>query len=395
MNRVVNRLFVLAFYMQIIFISSAFAQSPAAVLATPEKVADGFQFVEGPLWVDSLGLLFSDIGANTTYLWSPSTNTVTTYLKPSGKGNGLALDAQKRLLIAQQGDRKVVRLEPNGTLTALAALYGGKKLNSPNDLAVKSDGAIFFTDPPYGIVQNQKELGYSGIFRIGSTGSLTLLDKTLANPNGIAFSPDEKLLYVSDAEVRKIYIWDVVSDSLIVNKRQFAAMTPSGYADGLKIDAAGNLFATGPGGVWVYAPNGTLLQKILVPGQTTNCGWGDADRQTLYITSGTAVYKVRSPFASVRSSEDSGRPADFQLYPNYPNPFNSATTIRFNLTGAGLVSLKAYSILGKEVGELVNGEMPAGAHSVVWDAQGLPSGLYHVLLESGKSRLIRKALLVK
>ena len=309
---------------------SAQVQTPAAMLATPEKIADGFQFVEGPVWVDSLGLLFSDINANTVYRWTPATGA-TVYLKPSGNSNGLAFNAQGRLLLAQHGNRRIARLEKDGAQTALATHFNGKKLNSPNDMAVKSDGAIFFTDPPYGISSNQQELAFSGIFRISSSGALSLLDKSLARPNGLAFSPDESLLYVADAEARRIYVWDVVNDSLIANKRQFAFMSPSGYADGMKIDAAGNLFATGPGGVWVFSPNGTLLQKILVPGQTTNCGWGDADRQTLYITSGTALYKVRSPFAGINSSRESSLPGELQLLPNFPNPFNAATTVRFSL----------------------------------------------------------------
>jgi len=372
----------------------------SAQTVTPEIVARGFQFVEGPLWSDSLGLLFSDINANTVYRWTPASGA-TIHLKPSGKSNGLAWDAQGRLLLALQGDRKVVRQERDGALTVLAERYEGKKLNSPNDMAVKSDGALFFTDPPYGISAAQQELGYCGIFRISITGSLYLLDKTLSRPNGIAFSPDETLLYVADAEVRKIYVWDVVSDSLLANKRLFAAMSPSGYADGMKVDAAGNLFATGPGGIWVYAPDGKLLQKIAVPGQTTNCGWGDADRQTLYITSSGTVYKVRSPFAgvevpaAVEAPGHSARPGGFQLFANYPNPFNATTTIRFSLPAPGRVSVRIFSLLGAETARLLGEERAAGPHEVIWDAEACSSGLYHITLVYGNQVQMGKALLIK
>ncbi len=370
------------------------SQIVAAQTTTPEIVARGFQFVEGPLWSDSLGLLFSDINANTVYRWTPAGGAVV-YLKPSGKSNGLAWDAQGRLLMALQGDRKVVRQERDGALTILAERYTGKRLNSPNDLAVKADGSIFFTDPPYGISTPQQELGYCGIFRISPGGVLQLLDKTLSRPNGIAFSPDEKLLYVADAEVRKIYVWDVVNDSLLANKRLFASMSPSGYADGMKVDALGNLFATGPGGIWIYAPDGRLMQKITVPGQTTNCGWGDADRQTLYITSGGTVYKVRSPYSRVDAPGHSELPQGFQLLPNYPNPFNATTAIRFSLPAAGKVTLRIFSILGKETAQLLSEVMAAGPHEILWDAGRLSSGLYYIMLENNSHRMTTKAILVR
>lgn len=375
------------------------SQMAAAQTLTSEIVAGGFQFVEGPLWSDSLGLLFSDINANTIYRWTPSAGS-SVYLKPSGKSNGLAWDAQGRLLMALQGDRKVVRQERDGALTILAERYTGKKLNSPNDLAVKADGAIFFTDPPYGISTPQQELGYCGIFRISPGGVLQLLDKSLSRPNGIAFSPDEKLLYVADAEIRRIYVWDVIGDSLLGNKRLFASMTPNGYADGMKVDASGNLFATGPGGIWIYAPDGVLLQKISVPGQTTNCGWGDADRQTLYITSGGTVYKVRSPFVKVEGSDQSAVPDRFQLLPNYPNPFNASTAIRFYIPAAGKVRLQIYDMLGRAVRTLMDTPCQAGWHTAVWDGcsvSGVPvsSDLYFYRLITDRFTCVRKALLLR
>ncbi len=260
-----------------------------------EKIADGFQFVEGPVWKDN-GLLFSDIPGNTIYRWTPDSGTTTVFLRPSGNSNGLTLDKEGRLLMAQHGKRRLARIETDGTETALATHYEGKRLNSPNDVAVKSDGFIFFTDPPYGISKNEEELGFYGIYSLSPTGTLQLLDKSLNRPNGITFSPDEKKLYVGDSEARTIFVWDVVSDTLITNKRTFAYMNAEGYTDGMKFDKEGHLFATGPLGVWVYESNNTLLEIIAVPGQTTNCNWGDADGNTLYITSGSSVYRVHNSY---------------------------------------------------------------------------------------------------
>ncbi len=267
-------------------------QSPVPQDAELEKVADGFRFVEGPVWMDGAGLLFSDIPANIVYMWSPESG-VSQYLNPSGNSNGLALDDRNRLILAQHGKRQVARIDANGAETALATHFNGKRLNSPNDIAVKSDGSVFFTDPPYGISPEQEELGFYGIYRLSPSGTLQLLDNSLQRPNGIAFSPDESRLYVGDSEGRTIFVWNVADDTLITDKKKFAYMDATGYTDGMKVDEKGNLYATGPFGVWVYAPDGTVLDTVKVPGQTTNCNWGDDDRKTLYITSGSAVYRIR------------------------------------------------------------------------------------------------------
>jgi len=300
---------------------------PLPLSGQVQKVADGFLFVEGPVWKDGVGLLFSDINGNTIYRWSQDSGVVA-YVKPSGNSNGLALDLQGRLLAAQHGNRRVVRIEITGSQTPLAASYQGKRLNSPNDLTVRSDGSIWFTDPPYGISQSQEELGFYGIYRISTSGEVQLLDKSLRRPNGIALSPDERRLYVNDSEARIIYVWDVVADSTVANKRVFASMAPVGYADGMKVDGAGNLYSAGPLGIWVFAPDGRVVDTILVPGQTTNCNWGDNDRKTLYITSGTAVYRIRP---GVTSTEDPGQGSSLRpgLMPLecFPNPFNPTTTI--------------------------------------------------------------------
>jgi gluconolactonase len=365
-----------------------------------EKIADGFQFVEGPVWKNG-SLLFSDIPANTVYRWTADSGSAI-YYNPSGNSNGLALDLAGNLLLAQHGKRQVARLEANGSETVLAALYDGKKLNSPNDIAVKSDGAIFFTDPPYGINSSQEELGFYGIYRLSPSGVLQLLDATLNRPNGIVFSPDETKLYVCDSDARRIYVWDVLADTVIVNKRQFAYMSPAGNADGMKVDAEGHLFAAGPSGIWVYDAAGIILDTILVPGQTTNCNWGDADGQTLYITSGTAVYRVRNVYTHT-SGHDQGnlKTKSFQLYGNYPNPFNPSTRIEFSMAHAEKINLTVFNVLGDEVRTLISGTVNTGLTVKEWngeDAQGNPvgSGLYFCRLqtESGFTQT-QKMILIK
>jgi gluconolactonase len=268
------------------------AQSQVIKYPKVEKIAEGFSFIEGPLWIDGVGLIFSDIPENKVYLFSTD-SVLSVYLDPSGNSNGLTLDHEKRLLLAQHGNRQLARLEGDHSFTSLATLYDGRRLNSPNDLVVKSDGSVFFTDPPYGISGDQEELGFSGIYRLNPAGRLELLDKSLARPNGIVFSPDEKTLYVNDSETRKIYKWDVLNDSTIANKQLFGLMTPAGNADGMKVDKEGFLYVTGPVGVWIFDPKGTPVDTIPVPGQTTNCGWGDKDGKTLYVTSGSALFRIR------------------------------------------------------------------------------------------------------
>ncbi len=243
----------------------ASSQSPVPPGAVVEKIANGFVFVEGPVWSDSVGLLFSDLSGNKVYRWTQATGAVA-YIAPSNNANGLTYDLRGRLLLAQTGLRRVARRDSSGNIASLAALFGGKKLNSPNDIVVKSDGAIFFTDPPFNVpAGQQRELTFSGIYRISPSGALQLLDSTLNEPNGICFSPDESRLYVDNSSQRIIYVWDVVNDSVIANKRVFASIPPAGYADGMKVDAAGNLFCAGPLGIWVFGSNGAVLDTLLVP----------------------------------------------------------------------------------------------------------------------------------
>jgi len=254
---------------------------PASILAPGakvEKVAGGFRFTEGPVWVPDGYLLFSDIPANTIYRWSPGSAEATAWRTPSGHSNGLTLDRDGRL-IACEHDRRVSRTEPDGRVVTLADRYQGKRLNSPNDVVIRSDGRIFFTDPPYGLPNQRegKELDYNGVFRLDPNGTLTLLDDSFVRPNGLAFSPDERTLYVDDSSEMHIRAFDVAADGSLSNGRLFAVLREpgvEGVPDGMKVDVAGNVFCTGPGGVWVLAPSGDLVLKIETPEVPANLAWG-------------------------------------------------------------------------------------------------------------------------
>ena len=378
----------------VFFISFAMAETPGSQGAGVEKIAGGFQFVEGPVWREGVGLLFSDLSANKAYRWTPDSGAVV-YLSPSGYSNGLAYDRSGRLLLAQTGFRRIARRDTSGVITPLATLYGGKKLNSPNDIAVKSDGSIFFTDPPFNIPQGQaRELTFSGIFRINPSGVLQLLDSTLSEPNGICFSPDETKLYVDNSSQRVIYVWDVLNDSTIANKRPFASMSPLGYADGMKVDQGGTIYCAGPLGIWVFSPDGAVLDTIPVPEQTSNCNWGEADGKTLYITSGHSVYRIRLEPTDVKIRGELPTDSD-ELCPNYPNPFNPTTEIGFQISDLRFVRLVVYDLLGREVAVLVDERKPAGTYETTFNASNLAGGVYFYRLQTGSLVQARKMLLTR
>ncbi|MEG8945933.1 SMP-30/gluconolactonase/LRE family protein [Rosettibacter firmus] len=355
-----------------------------------EIIAGGFQFVEGPVWKDG-SLLFSDIPANTVYKWAPDSG-IKIFLRPSGNSNGLALDKNGNLLLAQHGLRQVARLEKDGKLTSLATHYDGKRLNSPNDIALKSDGSIFFTDPPYGINSSQEELHFYGIYRISPQGNLQLLDKTLSRPNGIAFSPDEKKLYVSDSEARTIYEWDVVDDSMITNKKKFAYMPPQGYADGMKVDKYGFIFASGPTGIWIFSPDGSVIDTIPIPGQTTNCCFGE-DGKTLFVTSGNSVYRVKNIYTDIRDKEKIPQKS-FRLNYNYPNPFNSTTIISYSIDEPTYVKLTLFDELGCKVRTLVDAYQNPDNYRILFNAENLSSGVYFYQLLTGNKYIDTKKMIL-
>ncbi len=263
--------------------------------ATLEKIADGFKFVEGPVWHPDGYLLFSDIPENTIYKWQPN-QEVKVFRRPSGNANGNTLDLQGRLTTAEHSNRRVSRTDKDGKIETLVQEYQGKRLNSPNDLVVKYDGSIYFTDPPYGIKSEQEELGFYGVYRLTPDGTLTLLVDDFVRPNGIAFSPDEKQLYVNDSQEGHIRVFDVKADGTLTNGRMFAEQkdaSKKGVPDGMKVDSQGNVYSTGPGGVWIFSETGEVLGQIETPETAANLAWGDSDYKTLYITASTGLYRIR------------------------------------------------------------------------------------------------------
>ena len=267
---------------------------PLVGIGTVTLVADGFEFTEGPTWRAAEGrLLFSDIPGDTIYQLDPP-DTVTVFRRPSGNSNGLATDANGLLLAAEHGNRRVSRTLGDGTIVTVASEYEGKRLNSPNDIAVRSDGVIYFSDPPYGIdPSTEQELDFNGVFRVDLSGQLTAEWKgaTSTRPNGVALSPDERTLYVSDSTAG-ITAFDVATDGSLSGARTFVPSLTE--ADGMAVDSGGNVFVATRPGVGVFAPDGTLWGGIDVPGGRvpTNCAFGGADRRTLYITADDALFRV-------------------------------------------------------------------------------------------------------
>jgi gluconolactonase len=264
--------------------------------AVLERVATGFRFTEGPVWTaEKKSLLFSDIPANRIYEL-PADGHVMTVREPSGNSNGLTRDQKGRLIACEHGNRRVTRTEADGAVTVLAETFRGKRLNSPNDVVVKSDGAIYFTDPAYGITPDQQEQPLEGVYRLSPDGKeISLVADDLARPNGLAFSPDEKKLYIDDSERRHIRVYDVQPDGSLAGSSRFHDMNVSapGAPDGMKVDVAGHVYCTGAGGVWVFDNAGKHLGTIVTPEKPSNCAWGDDDRRSLYITAVTSVYRIR------------------------------------------------------------------------------------------------------
>jgi gluconolactonase len=260
----------------------------------PERLATGFQFTEGPVWMEEGYLLFSDIPASRIYKWTPD-GRVEVWREPSGESNGLTLDQRNRLLACEHKNRRVSRTEADGNVVVLADCYQGKRLNSPNDIVVKSDGAIYFTDPPYGIQPEEREQPCNGVYRILTDGTTELLADDFDRPNGLAFSPDESILYVDDSPRRHVRSFDVRPDGTLVNSRIIADMDhpQPGSPDGMKIDVEGHLYVAGATGVWVFEPDGTLLGVVVLPERPANCAWGNDDRKMLYITARTSLYRIR------------------------------------------------------------------------------------------------------
>lgn len=280
-----------------------------------EVLASGMKWSEGPLWIKDGGyLLFCDIPRNSVMKWKEGEG-LSLFMKPSGYtgvadygaepgSNGLALDPQGRIVFCEHGDRRISRLEPGGGKKTLADGFQGKRLNSPNDAVYKSNGDLYFTDPIYGLPKRQddphRELDFCGVFRLSAGGELALLTRELTRPNGLAFSPDERTLYVAQSDPERA-IWmayPVNPDGTLGKGRVFADVTPMvkqlpGLPDGMKVDSAGNLFASGPGGIHVYSPEGKRLGRIDTGQRTANCAWG-GDGSVLYMTADSYLCRIRT-----------------------------------------------------------------------------------------------------
>ena len=287
-----------------------------------EKVAGNFGFLEGPVWVQRGGyLLFSDIPANVINKFNPADGKVSiafpysgfTGADSSGVGmqmdngsalvillgsNGIAIDLRGRIVFCTHGDHQIVRIEPDGRRTVLASQFEGKRLNSPNDLVFKSDGSLYFTDPPAGLREGdkdpKKELPFNGVY-LFKDGKLRLLIKDMALPNGLAFTPDEKFLYVNDSAKKTITRYEVLPDDSLANGQLFIDMNTDkgpGVPDGMKVDQKGNVYCTGPGGVWIMSPEGRHLGTILTTELPANLAFGDSDHKTLYLTARTGLYRI-------------------------------------------------------------------------------------------------------
>jgi gluconolactonase len=303
--------------------------------AVIEKVADDCKWTEGPIWVRDGYLLFADIPNNRIMKWTPD-GRLSVFMQPSGytgkepfKGiepgsNGMTLDSRGRVTVAGHAARNVWRLEgldKNAQVTVLADRYEGKRLSSPNDLVYRSDGSLYFTDPPYGLETQddrdpKKELPFNGVFRLRDAVShpagrppdpkkLDLVIKDLTRPNGIAFSPDEKVLYIAVSDPQK-KIWmryDVKPDGGVTNGRVLfdaTSFAEDGLPDGIKVDRRGNIYGSGPGGVWILSPEGRHLATLRIGEKVANCNWGDADGKTLYVTASTSVYRIRMKMEGIR-----------------------------------------------------------------------------------------------
>jgi gluconolactonase len=268
--------------------------NPLDGIGTVELVDGGYMFLEGPQWVESSQtLLFTDIPANTIFaLVSP--NSVAPFRNPSGNANGLALSADSELLAAEHGNRRISIADGSAAPTEVVATYQGMRFNSPNDVVVRSDGVVYFTDPPYGLASDaDRELPFMGVFRTTTAGGEPVAEwegALTARPNGIGLSPDESTLYVSDTDEGVVRAWDVAADGSLSGERILSDDTPG--ADGLAIDTAGNLFVTTSAGVRVIAPDGTTWGTIAVPMQPSNCAFGGADHRTLYMTAREDLYRV-------------------------------------------------------------------------------------------------------
>lgn len=280
--------------------------------AEVERLANGFGFTEGPVWNASEGyLVFSDLTESKRCQWHASSGEVKIAMDPSNMGCGMTYDGSGNLLICEHATSSVVRESPDGARETVASHYQGKELNSPNDIVTTTDGSIYFTDPPFGRfpvwgVEREQDLDFQGVYRLNADGGEPqLLVDDFDGPNGLCFSPDNSLLYINDTLKAHIRVFEVNGDGSLASDRIFAegigkGDPEEGVVDGMKTDERGNVYVTGPGGIWAFAPSGEHLGLIEVPEGVGNFAFGDSDWKTIYITASTGIYRVAAKVASHR-----------------------------------------------------------------------------------------------
>jgi gluconolactonase len=288
------------------------ATAVVALNATVEQVATGFIFAEGPIWMPDGSLHFSDMPGDKRRRWHPE-DALTILKDPCNRSNGMTLDNDGNLIVCEHVTSRVVRETPDGATEVVASHYGGRELNSPNDVIVTSDGSIVFTDPDFGRtipavgLERPLELDFRGVFRVPPDGSeLQLLASDFMTPNGLCASPDENRLYVNDSVAAHVRVFDVGPGFQLTGGEVFAegigdsADVAAGEPDGMKCDELGNVLVTGPGGVWIFNPEGERLGIIEVPENVNNMNWGGSDWKTLYLAATTSIYRVRMNVAGAR-----------------------------------------------------------------------------------------------
>ncbi|WP_066532853.1 SMP-30/gluconolactonase/LRE family protein [Erythrobacter sp. CCH5-A1] len=279
---------------------------PRLVEGTMELVATGYTFTEGPAW-DGTRLIFSDIPGNAVHVHIPGQSGAKQLYAPSMNANGHTFDRAGRLLNAEHGSGALTRWTPEGGRQVIVERFEGKHLNSPNDVVVRGDGLIFFTDPPYGLGKRAAEIAFSGVFALDeASGRMVLIDDAHARPNGLAFSPDEAVLYVGDTATQSLWAYDIAADGSASGKRLVIDLKVEGLVgnvDGVRVDAEGLVYLTCPGGICVVDPaRGTLLERMAVPKRATNLAWGGPELSDLYITAQSDVYRVKTRTRGTGSS---------------------------------------------------------------------------------------------
>lgn len=378
----------------------AFGQvSPVPPGAELERLIDGVAFGEGPLWHPDGYLLYSELNADRIMQFDPQTSQTNVFLEPTGTPNGLAFDMDRRLTMCRRDAADIARLESDGSITVLASEYDQTPFNGPNDITIRSDNVIFFTDP------NRTEAPdrFDGVYALHTNGEVLRIDSTLNFSNGITLSPSEDRLYVNAARDRTIYVYERQGDSTYANRQVFAAIPEASYLDGMKTDVSGRLYVTGGGGIWIYSSGGMLLEHLPMGGFTTNLNWGEADYRTLYVTQINSLHRIEvnaDGFVLLDTESDERLPGKARLLRSFPNPFQESTDVVLELGSATAVEVTVYDLMGRVVRILERGYLPPGIHHLRWDGRDTQghkaaSGIYLCRLTAGTSSHARTIVLIQ